>query len=39
MVTATIKSAIATGRLEDRSDKVDKDIEEDDDSADEEVVM
>ncbi len=39
MVAATIKFAIATGRLEDRSDKVDKDTEEEDGCADEEDVI
>lgn len=38
MVAAKIKFAIVTGRLEDRSDEVDEDTEEDD-SADEEVVI
>ncbi len=36
MISATIKFAIATGRLEDRSDKNDEDTEEEDDDADEE---
>ncbi len=39
MVAATIKFAIATGRLEDRSDEVDEDTEKEDGCADEEDVM
>ncbi len=39
MVAATIKFAIATGRLEDRSDEVDKDTEEEDGCADEKDIM
>lgn len=36
MILATIKFAIATGRLEDRSNENDEDTEEEDDDADEE---
>lgn len=33
MISAIIKFAIATGRLEDRSDEIDKDIGEEEDSG------
>lgn len=39
MIAATIKFAIATGRLEDRRDERDEDTGEEDNSADEEDVI
>ena len=39
MIAATIKFAIATDHLEDRSDEGDEDTEEEDNSADEEDVI